>query len=410
MPTPDSSLALLTGPDAGEVLAAAVGTAGGQLRSWRARQVDHRPGSTTVAYTARVAWADREQTEVLAASTGLPTDAGDAAGVLRLTDGDHDVAAWRFPLDPGLPALATATDARAVHGLLADLGLDDDTGPDDVRLVTRAYRPRRRAVLEVRTPRRRLFLKVVRPSAVADLHRRHALLTDAGVLAPRSYGWNDAGLVVLQALPGRGLRGELQTRGPAALGSDHLLRALDALPPSLLDLPARPSWSDAAHRHGHVLGSVLPDEAARATELADAVTTAAAAGDEPLVGVHGDFYEGQLLVRDGRLTGVLDVDTAGPGRRSDDLGCLLAHLEVLGLRDGAERLRAAARVWSGELEATVDPCALRARTAGVLLSLATGPHRVQEPDWERATRARLDLVEHRLAGSRRESTLIAVSG
>ena len=70
---------LLTGPYAEGLLAAAVGTAGGELRSARAASVDHRQGSggsTTVAYRARVAWPDGVRTETLAATTApLPDPA-----------------------------------------------------------------------------------------------------------------------------------------------------------------------------------------------------------------------------------------------------------------------------------------------------------------------------------------------
>jgi hypothetical protein len=45
----------------------------------------------------------------------------------------------------------------------------------------------------------------------------------------------------------------------------------------------------------------------------------------------------------------------------------------------------------------VDAGDLAARVAGVVLSLATGPHRVQEKEWEESTRRRLDVVEHWVA-------------
>jgi hypothetical protein len=48
----------------------------------------------------------------------------------------------------------------------------------------------------------------------------------------------------------------------------------------------------------------------------------------------------------------------------------------------------------------VDPRDLAARVAGVLLSLATGPHRVQERNWQAATSRRLDVVAAWLDGSR----------
>jgi hypothetical protein len=47
-----------------------------------------------------------------------------------------------------------------------------------------------------------------------------------------------------------------------------------------------------------------------------------------------------------------------------------------------------------------DRSDLAARVAGVLLSLATGPHRVQERDWQAATSRRLDVVAGWLDGSR----------
>src|SRR4051794_14398346 len=106
---------MLTGPEATEVLGAALATAGGELVDWTVRQVDHRPSSgTTVAYRVRVRWADREQVETLAATTGSVDEP--APGVLTLSDGDRRVSVWRFPAEPGLPALAAACDRRVIAG------------------------------------------------------------------------------------------------------------------------------------------------------------------------------------------------------------------------------------------------------------------------------------------------------
>ena len=49
--------------------------------------------------------------------------------------------------------------------------------------------------------------------------------------------------------------------------------------------------------------------------------------------------------------------------------------------------------WLTDFDRRVDPRELRTRVAGVVVSLATGPHRVQQADWQDATRARLDLAE-----------------
>ncbi|CAN5232390.1 hypothetical protein BH24ACT10_BH24ACT10_18860 [soil metagenome] len=120
----DDGLVLLTGPDAEDLLAAALGTSDEVLISWRVRQVDHRPGSsTTVAYDATVRGPEGTARQVLGASTGLRTPNAVTPGVLALSDGDTTVAVWRFPLDPALPALATATDEAAVRALLASSGV-----------------------------------------------------------------------------------------------------------------------------------------------------------------------------------------------------------------------------------------------------------------------------------------------
>lgn len=396
----DPELALLTGPDAEGLLAAAVATAGGQLLQWTPRQVDHRPGSgTTVAYRARVRWADRDQDETLAASTAL-TGVAQTPGVLALSDGEREVTVWRYPLDPALPGLAAASDRRRVGELLTSFGVPGiDPDGTQVRLRRRAYRPRRRAVIEATSPSGRLFIKVLRPHVARDLHRRHVLLRDAGLPVPRSLGWSDDGLLVLQALTGTGLRQQLRAVGPAPSGED-LLQLLQRLPEQVLGLPHRKSWTDNVTHYARVVGATLPPEATRAADLAGRVQAAVAGqpADEP---THGDLYEAQLLMTGSRVTGLLDVDTAGPGRRADDVACLIAHLEVLGDIDSnlarpqvAAHLADVAAGWQAEAEQVLDARELRYRVAGVLMSLATGPHRVQDDGWPQATTRRLDLVQH----------------
>ena len=384
------ALELLTGPDAADLLAAAVATAGGELLDWRARQVDHRPGaSTTVSYRARVRWADGERTETLGASTGLRDVEACPPGVIALSDGEHQVAVWRFPLDPGLPGLPAACDPTAISALLGSFGVPDQP----VSLKVRAYRPRRRAVIEVSTPGARLFVKVLRPNKVAGLHHRHRLLHDAGVPVPQSLGWSDDGLLVLAALTGEGLRERLRGAGQVPTGAD-LLALLDAMPADVLDLPRRTPWAENAVHYAGVVGAALPAEADRATRLAWQVVGGMTDGgdDEP---THGDLYESQVLLAENRVSGLLDVDTAGPGRRADDLACLLAHLSVLAQMEPGHRssTHAVGARWLVDFDRRCDPADLRYRVAGVVMSLATGPHRVQERGWETSTRRRLDLVE-----------------
>ena len=129
--------------------------------------------------------------------------------------------------------------------------------------------------------------------------------------------------------------------------------------------------------------------------------------------VHGDFYEAQVFVREGKVVGLLDIDTVGPGRRADDLACLLAHLSVLADYGNAgridrgmqERVEDAIHTWRTTFEERVDPVELALRSAGVVLSLATGPHRQQEAAWEAATEAIVRVAEEWVQAARHAERL-----
>jgi aminoglycoside phosphotransferase len=324
--------------------------------------------------------------------------AGERVEVLgvRVSAGGLAPQVWRFPDDPDLPGLAAATDERRVRVLLDRCGVDP--GPVEVRV--RSYRPGRRAVVEVRTPAVRAFVKVVRPSAVALLAERHRLLRAAGVPVPQVLGAHDDGRLVLEALTGTSLRARLREGGDPAPSGPELLELLELLPAALCALPRRTSWTDDVRAHAAVTAGALPEEADRCRQLSDGVRAAVddEVADEP---VHGDLYDAQLLLHGGRTSGLLDVDTAGPGRRADDLACLLGHAHVLAHSEPAhaDTTLPLVRRWLADFERRDDPVDLRARTAGVVLSLTTGPHRVQAAGWQDLTRARLDLAEQWLTAA-----------
>ena len=163
-------------------------------------------------------------------------------------------------------------------------------------------------------------------------------------------------------------------------------------------MPAPPPRRDPAdpvprvRAHATVLGMVCPALVPRLERLVTAV--GAAAGRHPVVPVHGDFYEAQLLVSEGAVVGLLDVDTAGPGARIDDWATLVAHLALLErlAGDPAPITAYRARV-QALLAGRVSGRQLAARVAGVLVGLATGPFRVQQAGWGAATEARVALAE-----------------
>lgn len=389
------SLQLLLGEPAGDLWSAVLGPLGGRLRTLRPTSVSLQPdGAATVQFSAAVTWADgRETREALAATTG--TRIPDGAAVLEgASDGETvRVGLWRWPLDPALPGLTWAASSTAVGARLGGLGLVSP-GP---RLRLRSYRPGRRAVIEAQTGEGSLFLKVVRPSAVDQLVARHAVLAGAVPTPPVLTATTD-GVVVLPGLTGTPMRALLSGNGGPLPDADELDRVLDALPAAVAEpvLPGRRMPGDGLARagdHASVLGMVVPDLRPRLDALTATLTTARR-GSHDLVPVHGDFYEAQLLVDDGAVVGLLDVDTAGCGHRIDDWATLLAHLVVLEhvlplpgctVRYRRQMQEAALRRWPAQQ--------LRPRVSAVLLGLATGPFRVQQAGWPELTAARLALAE-----------------
>lgn len=374
-----------------DLLDAALAPAGGRVQRVDPRQTTWRPGrSLTVRYDARVAWPDGAVTdEMLVATTGALHPAS-----LVLEAGDVQVGVWRVPHDPWLPGLAAITDPARLGPLLDAL----DVAPGGVEHRIVSYRPGRRAVVRVRRAGVTLFVKVTRPGQAQPLHDRHVALAPA-VPVPRSLGVDPArGLVVLQGLGGSLLRHRVGEPRAALPGPEDVLAVLDRLPPPADDRRA-PGWR--APEWAEVLGRVRPRQAGGLRALADELG-AAEPGDQPLVPVHGDLHEAQLLVQRGRISGLLDVDTHGLGRRVDDLATLIGHLATLAVatprRAAIERY--AARLLDG-FDRVVDPVVLRYAVADVVLGLATGPFRVLEPSWPANTDARIALAGRWAASARR---------
>jgi Phosphotransferase enzyme family len=391
-PVTTAPLSLLLGPEAPELLAAALDGYGSRLRTLQVTTVGVQPsGSAVVQYAADVDRADGRRTrETLAATTGdrIPDGAAVLAG-----HGVH-VGVWRWPQDPALPALAAATDPVRLSASLRAAGVPRAGVP---RIRTRAYRPGRRAVLEIEGGGPRLFVKVVRPRAVAALRERHELLA-AHVPVPRPLAATADGMVVLSECTGASLRSRLSGDLPLPAPTE-LDELLDALPPALLRMPRRAGHLERVPHFTAVLAATaVTGEAERVRLDALAATLARAdPGTHPAVAVHGDFYDGQLLCSEQRITGLVDVDTAGPGHRVDEWATLLAHLSVLALHGTAAARHYGARVLA-HAEGRFARSELRPRVAAVVLGLATGPFRVQQAGWGRLTRARLGLAEQWAAG------------
>lgn len=389
---PDDGSDLLTGPDIAPLLEAAVAHAKGRLLDWSLDQVDYSPSKyTTATYQAKVAWPHGERVELLGVSMraqGLePSD----SNALIFEHGSRRAAVWLYPHDPDLPGLKRATFASTMAGILNEAAvLPSRVAARELTLTIVAYRPRRRAVVKVdiRSANATFYVKVLRERFFADVLNKHLILRSAGVPAPEVVAHTDDFLLVLRALPGHPLAQAIFDED-APCKAEQLIAILDAMPTSVAKLARRPAWPDSVQHYARLVGEPLPElrpELDRLVRVIGDGLSGLTKGDEP---THGDFHEGQVHVGSGRILGILDVDTIGPGRRADDLACLIAHLATInGMNaDQEARVRALLAAWVPVFDRRVDPVELRLRSAAVIISLATGPYRLQEAGWAQQTQS-----------------------
>lgn len=365
-------------------------------------QITWWPGeSITVRYRAELAGGGLDGPHQLVAVAGVLPE-----GVAVVEGDEGRVGVWRVPHDPFLPGLKYALDPVAAGQLLTGLGFRSDRCQP--RLVS--YRPGNRAVVAVTGLSGSVFLKVVAPSRVERLHAAHRLIASR-LPIPTSLGMDpDLGLVALQELPGITLRQALVDRQPVP-DPTEIMGLPDGLPDPLSKKVSK-SPLERIPALIAMLGSLVSDQGDRLASLEVAIGGEANPVSVP---VHGDFYEAQVMVRSGRVVGMLDVDTFGWGRPGDDPATLLGHLAVLDQSSPNSQVR----TWASQLlkrcDAVHDPVDLRRRVAAVIVALAPGPFRVQRTNWPALTRARLDLAARwcqsaaRVAG-RDEHDLISISG
>jgi len=400
-PVTDDGSGLLTSPNVEALLAAATEHAGGRLVSWRLDHVDTDPRrSTTATYAAVVDWPTGRREELLGASAraGGRRSGNDDRAVI-FGDGGREVAVWLYPDDPDLPGLRRAASVDDLLALLRDHQiLDHQPRADQVQLEMISYRPRRRAVLKVVINSaggpQTFFVKVLREATLGPTLDRHRLLVAAGIPAPPVLAATADFCVVLPQLPGRPLAHAIFDEAMPCT-AENMIMLLDALPPAVAALPRRPPWTDALSTYAEMVAAALPTAGRQLRWLVTEIGAGLAGIPPGQEATHGDFHEGQLFVAGGVITGILDVDTIGPGRRADDLACLIAHLSTV-QRMSAEQAVGLARLldlWLPVFAARVDPRELRLRAAAVIISLATGPYRGQEPHWESDTASMLAAAE-----------------
>ena len=375
----------LTGPGAEELLREACGDEA--VIDWAVHSVHHRPGAgVSVGYTVTTPLRRR----YLVISTARM----DPEARVRYLEG-RGCAVWEYPYDPELPALSVASSAKKMSALLGER----------VSVELLNYRPTRRAVVKVRSHDASLYFgKVLRPAQAADLAQRHRVLANAGVPVPAVVLNDPRGIVLTAASLGEPLANVISRGlGDYARGTYRaLMRVLDALPGEVMTMPRRASWSERAAHYAHAAATAVPREAKRCRDIAEGVKALLASSDPgPVVPTHGDFYEANVFLSPSgsRVSGLIDVDSVGPGYRVDDIACLLGHVSVLPHLAPRSYPHVATDLprWVAVAEQSVDPAALAARCAGVTLSLVAGAKRSDGRDWLHDAMGRLEEAEKWLA-------------
>ena len=355
-------LDLFTGPEAISMLwAATIGSSGSPPPGFAGELIDlhYRPGSeTTALYEVTVG----DAVEYFGATTA------DVGGQVATLAGDGmTVRVWRHPADPRLAGLAETCDPDTVGRWLDAL---EPGAEGEWNVETLTYRPLRRAVLRAYRGDVTYFIKVVRPDRADPLAVRHRLISDAG-LGVGVVARPAPGVLITPELAGRPLSEHLAAGDAPSLA--ELVAALAKIPAEALALPARAGWPEILGFHTDTAVQQLPGEERRIRNVAGSISAVlSTAPTGAPIPAHGDFYEANIFVTADGLR-FIDVDSVGPGLLEDELACLIGHGWVLPAFD--ERYAHVGRVlssWQADAERLVDPAALRARVAAVVLSLVSG--------------------------------------
>ncbi|MUK03184.1 aminoglycoside phosphotransferase family protein [Vibrio cholerae] len=403
------AIALLRSETPGSLLRDALASAGWHLVDWEPGSVHHRPGAgVTGVFPIEVRAAagstrrNRSTTTVAPSHACITTSplprASEGVAVFHRRGADA-LSVWAHPRDPLLPGLPMALDAARITGYAFGPGHE----PAATALELRSYRPLRRAVVLAANGHEYRYLKVLRRHTAAKLAERHRMLQAAGVPAPMLAGVPLQDVVAMHPAPGEPLAELLMRDGASGVDPHGLVRLLTSLPPDVLALPVRAPWAARVRDYGEGAAAALPAHAERIRRLAGEIDDAVRSTDPgPLVPTHGDFYEGNLLMTGGTVSGLLDVDALGPGRLVDDLACFLGHAAVLpGLHAGYVHVPEAVRRFTLGFDEHVDPAALRSRAAAVSLTLIAGARRhAADDDGAGEALSRLAVAEQFLEEAR----------
>lgn len=398
----------LTGAAAFDVISPVIAATGARLTRCESVHVQYRPATDLVVrYSADVDRIDgtTETVTLLAATTvngappgTLPVEAVSAGQVMS-------VGVWKWPFDPSLSALSDAVTPHRAARMFENFLV----APLDIEVVV--YRPTERAVIKATDSTGRCaYIKIVTPAAAAPLLERHRRLADAGLPVPAVIEADEAaGWIALAEIEGSTLRELIKRDSPNLPDVGQLVELRQRLTatPAEATVSTRRSRIVDAPAHAEMLGVVMPELQDRLIVLAAKFSTLVPSSLERNGAlVHGDLHEAQLIIVDGTIVGLLDVDDAGAGDPVDDIATLLGHLRYRALAtatpESASRLHAYIDDLRDAMVADtagtgIGPETIDAATAAVLVGLATGPFRIQMDGWRDVVHRLLRVVDDLLA-------------
>lgn len=334
-------------PNYESVLPAAFDGTGTRVAAARAHSVEPSGNGYLYGYEVdTVDSAGRRSTVLTYVDTGGTHDENSAL----VTDpvSGQPVSVWAYPNDPGLPVLPLVTYRDAAVELLGTLGITV-TAPT---LSVAAYRPGKRAVIRLDAAEGTYFLKLVRPHRVAPIAETHERFLEAGLPVPPVVARRGDGLLVLDRVRGIPAGSAIREIADDPRFVASLVALMGRIATVSLTQPARADAMDHADWHRRTLVQALPQDADEIERLYDAIGRRSIGWptNERAV-VHGDLHLEQIFVdpdEPWRITGLLDVDTAGWGFPVRDVGAVVAHLVVTALwhrsRADADRGAAAERL------------------------------------------------------------------
>jgi len=352
----------------------------------RVRQFSHIPGRTAiVSYIAE--WDPEAY---------IPSE----IFTFRLESG-RPLSFSRYPQDHALPGLETAAHPDSGLRLLNQHVFAFPRRKLRVEMVR--YRPGSRAVLRHRSGKIRLYVRVMRPSALPNLLAAAELAGHSDFAVPSVVGsWDEGGIVWLSEIPGRNVRRLMGSGKPPE--PNLVLEALESLWAVPMQTEGRPFNLAGAYRRArrtfrHALNGF--DTAHELLDTAMKELDPFARSWRPTTTAHNDFYDDQMLaLPDGRVA-IVDFEEAGPGDPMLDIGNFLAHLKwasCMGRRPKKDvsaayyaQLRSAAlnRFRWSEQE-------LNLREAICLFRVTTNTVRRPSEEWRGRTLKGLSLVNERL--------------